>query len=275
VEKENSMTPQRTATVIIGIAVGFFVLMAFVGAILVKHGINRFLARSSAGHGEPVMVRNAPPGRGRAVVPVLPASIPALEPPDVDLGVWTPRQHGCNLVQTGTLLHIWGVNDEDGWAAENGVAGVAEYPVEDFEVSADWKLPQFRGPGLPRVYLKARASNSDYVGIQYQPKANYYVMQRWTTNGQEFGQPTLRKIGDEATTFHKLRLQYQAATHQTTGWVDDKKIGTLTYELTGSVRFVLVAGTDVKGHELDLYFDHITVLIGGKTIVLGKSETAP
>jgi hypothetical protein len=85
----------------------------------------------------------------------------------------------------------------------------------------------------------------------------------------------VRKIGDEATAFHKLRLKYEAATHQTTGWVDDRKIGTLNYELTGSVRFVLVAGTDVKGHEIDLYFDRMTIVIGGKTIVMGAAEGVP
>jgi len=202
------------------------------------------------------------PTRGHATTPYEPAK---------GLVGWTARQNGCNVVQKGTEVHIFGVNDDDGWDKENGVTSVAEFPVGDFEASVDMKMPKFDGPGKPRVYLKIQASNTDYVGIQYVPEYKYYLVQRWTAASNQMGR-TVRDFGDEATTYHRMNLKYDAATHVTTATVDDKLIGTVTYELTGAVHMVLAAGQDYKGHDIDIYYDRPTLSIGGKTYELGTAE---
>jgi hypothetical protein len=59
-----------------------------------------------------------------------------------------------------------------------------------------------------------------------------------------------------------MKLQYDDATSTASGWVDDRYIGKINYPLDGTIKFEVVANTDVKGMQIDVLFDHLTVTKG-------------
>jgi hypothetical protein len=200
---------------------------------------------------------------------------PAAAQAATELVDWTPSHNGCEVELTGTKIHISGTNDADGWGHENCVTGNSEYPVQDFEISTDFMVPKFKGPGMATVILRARESNFSQVTLQYYVQGNRYMLRWWTNSGEAFAQTQLKKFGDEETTYHRMRLKYEAATHKATGWIDDKLVGTIDFELKSNVRFVLGASTEKKGNDIDLYFEHTTLSLGGNTAAPESPESAP
>jgi hypothetical protein len=243
---------QITIAVLLGMAV---VLLGFIaGHLLMSHEV----PAPAAGPAVVTATPSANPDAAKPAEPLPPAPAMATR--------WTPQQNGCTIEQTGTKFHITGINDQDGWDHWNGTTTADEYPEGDFEVSADFMVPTFKGTGNALVYLRAKTANNNQLGILYQPRAGTYQLQGWLGDSSKFSQPRLAKFGDEATAFHRLRLQYDAATQIATGWADEKQIGTLKYEMHGKIQFEMVTNTDKKGNEIDIYFDHFELLIAGKSV---------
>jgi hypothetical protein len=281
------MHSQKANSVLIGLACVVIVVVTFVVGFLLMRDDGGAVAPPTAKGGDAatataVAAANDTPGRGgpRATAPTpmiaAPASRnPAPAPVAVELTDWTPLKHGCDVEMTGTKIHVSGTNDVDGWGKENGVTGSAEYPVQDFEISTDFLVPKFKGPGAATVILQARESNFSQVNLQYYLQGNAYMLRWWTNSGEAYAKSQLRKFGDEATAYHRMRLKYDAAKHQATGWMDDKLVGTLDFEFKSNVRFVMGASTDKKGTDIDLYFDRTTLFLGGNTAVPDPMEKTP
>ena len=87
--------------------------------------------------------------------------------------------------------------------------------------------------------------------------------------GNKFSRSRLGKVGDEATAFHRMRLQYDASTQTAKGWLDDVQIGTLNYPMSGRIQFELVTNTDKKDNEIDVYYERFELLIGSKLAAPG------
>ena len=177
---------------------------------------------------------------------------------------WTPAKSGCEVEQTGTKIHISGTNTADGWGRENVVTSSTDYPVQDFEISTDFMMPQFHGPSMGTVILRAKESNFNQVTLQYYVQGNMYMLRWWTNSGEAFARTQLPKFGDEATAYHRLRLKYDAATHQATGWADDKQVGTVDFELRSNLQFVVGVSTEKKGNDIDVTFDHTKLTLAAR-----------
>jgi RNA polymerase sigma factor (sigma-70 family) len=243
----------------------------------------------------------APPGGSAAVTPVVsPASDRAMpaETKLEDPTSWIPQVNGCAVEQTGTKLRIRGTNNIDGWGHGNGVVSTKILPEGDFYACIDFMVPRFqegaavaanppaggRGTagstsGQALVYLRAKSTTGNMVAILYQPKGGTYQVQGWSTPNNVFSQPQLKKVGDEDTVYHRLKLKYEAATKTAAGWVDDRFIGSIQYAMSGAITFELLGNTEKKGMEIDLCFDNYTVssdISGAPTIpgAPGRPESA-
>jgi hypothetical protein len=209
---------------------------------------------------------------GAAPAPLTPAPDPA-PTGKVDELVWTKLENGCVVNQNGTELHINGTTNQDGYNHWNGVQSVTEYPEGDFTVSADIKVPQFTGPGgNPLVYLRAagpsNSGDNNAIGLYLVPTIGYRV-QAWTD--PQIQSTWRTRFGDEKTVYHRITLQYEVATQIATGWVDDKKIGTIKAPLSGKLHFQLVANTDKAGMQIDLHYDRFKYSPG----LLGPGPATP
>jgi len=179
---------------------------------------------------------------------------------------WIPQLNGCVFEQNSSQIHIFGTTNQDGFGHGNSVASAKSLPKGDFFASVDFMVPQFREGGAAPggnalVYLRARCATTNVVAILFQPNAGTYQLQGWNPApvANVFSQPGVRKIGDENTQFHRMKLKYTAATGIASGWIDDQYIGSLTYPLNGDITFELLANTDRQGMDIDLYFDHFSV----------------
>jgi hypothetical protein len=282
------MPAQKVPTVLLGLACVAIVLVTFI--------VGYVLMRDTGGAG-------APPAAGGAAVTTAPvaavtnearapkvtvsvpaiaapapanpaAAKPASAPAAVELVEWNPSHHGCEVELTGAKIHISGTNDADGWGQENCVTGSTDYAVQDFDISTDFMMPKFKGPGNATVILRARESNFSQVTLQYYVQGNTYMLRWWTNSGEAYARTQLPKFGDETTAYHRMRLKYEAATHKSTGWIDDKVVGTVNFEFKSNVRFVVGAATDKHGNDIDLYFDHTTLSLGGNTAAADSPEMA-
>jgi hypothetical protein len=274
------MTAQQTQRALMGLMGVLIIVLAYiVGALLMRDGRHPVAPPPPEARAESV----AEPRVANATGPVTPEAMPAGEAraasrrtaaivmsPPVELTAWTVLQHGCDVEQTDRTVHIRGLNDADGWNRENGVEGT-EYPVQDFDASMDFMVPQAKGDGWASVILRARESDYSQVTLHFDIRGGWYFMQRWSKSGSENSQAHLKKFGDEARTFHRMRLKYEAATHQTTGYVDGNPVATIDFEFRSPVRFVLALTTDKKGNDVDLCIDHATLSLGGKTIEFGST----
>jgi hypothetical protein len=230
--------------------VGLLGTLVLLGAFIVGYIVMHPDATPSA--------REEPP----AVVPTTATPAPGAEIlKTVSPGTWDPFLNGCRVELEGTRLHIWGTNTQDSWS-NNGAKGTAEFPIQDFDVSADFIAPVFNGTGGALVVLRALMDIGDGIGIQYQRGGGYVLMQS-SPGAQKLGPLTLRKFGDEETNYHRLRLKYVAATHEATAWVDDQSMGSINHELVGKVRFVMTTRTEKKDNQIDVYFDHFRLTMGG------------
>jgi hypothetical protein len=272
--KGETMTPQKTQTLLVGVICVLGALLAFVLGILAVSGDHHPAAPSvSEGSSEPApgAVASVPPDPVTPpAAPEGPAAAPPQMSPAVALVDWTPLRNGCEVEVTGTRIHVFGVNSVDGWGNENGVTGRAEYPPQDFEVSTDFMLPRYEGPGTAEVILMVRERDFRQVTLQFKRGAGYQF--RWWTKTEQ-GNPRggLPEFGDEAKAYHRLRIKYEAATRRATSWADDKLVDTLDFEFKSNVRFVLAASGDKKGNNIDLYFERATLSIGNKMVRPGST----
>lgn len=285
------MPAQKMPTILLGLACVAIVLVTFIVGYVLMRDTGGTVAPPAAG-GAAVTTAPAvavaietprptvvvPPSAKVAPAPahtVPPTANPTTMPAAVEITEWNPSHQGCDVEVTGTKIHIFGTNDADGLGHENCVNGSTEYPVQDFEIATDFMVPKFNGSGTATVILRPRESNFSQVTLQYDVKARSYMMFWWDHSGYAYSRTRLPAFGDEATAFHRMRLKYEAATHTSTGWIDDKKVGTIDFEFKSDVRFVVGAATDQKGNDIDLYFDHTTLSLGGNTVVAGEAEVAP
>jgi beta-lactamase regulating signal transducer with metallopeptidase domain len=194
---------------------------------------------------------------------------------------WVPKVNGCLIEQTGSRIHIAGVNNIDGWGHGNGISYAKALPEGDFYACVDFMVPVFqdkdsttpgsdpfsgsggRGNGTGArvnalVYLRAHSSTGRMLAILYQPNGGTYQVQGWGSPNT-FSQPPLPKIGDEDRVFHRLKLKYSAASKTAAGWVDDQFIGSLDYSMSGTVTFELLANTDKQGVQIDLLFNNLSI----------------
>jgi hypothetical protein len=175
---------------------------------------------------------------------------------------WVPKSNGCLIEQTGSKIHIVGTNNIDGSGNGNGITSTRFLPAGNFYATVDFMVPRFSGSGNMFIYLRAKSTtdNGKMVAILYQPSAGTYQIQGWGVDGatNTFNQLPLRNIGDEDKVFHRMKLKYDAAAKIVSGWVDDKFIGTLNYTLTDPVKFELLADTDRKGMQIDLFLDNLS-----------------
>ena len=172
---------------------------------------------------------------------------------------WVPQIYGCLIEQTGSKIHIVGTTNMEGWGHNNGIATTKVLPEGDFYACVDFMVPRFSGPGNTLVYLRATSTtdNGGLVAILFQPNGGYRI-QGWGENGNIFG-GMLRNFGDEDKAYHRMKLKYDAVAKTAFGWVDDKSIGYLNYPMTGPVKFELLANTETKGMQIDLFFDNLSI----------------
>ena len=180
----------------------------------------------------------------------------ALAGQKVDLTKWLITKNGCDVDQDGEKIHIAGTNSTDGWANHNAVTTRGTYPLQDFEVSTDFQVSKLQGSGKATVILRAQEADLSQVTLQYYAEGHCYVVRWWTNHGEAFAQTQLKEFGDEATKVHHMLLRYDATTHDATGYVDDKKVGTVNFEFKGDLQFVMGVSTDKKGYAMDVTFDH-------------------
>lgn len=155
---------------------------------------------------------------------------------------WIEESNG-ELRFHGTTVHSgWGVG---GWGAR-----VGSFPEGDFEVSADFRIPQFDGPGTRLIYLQARSWDQT-VGIFYSYGFGYRV-QTWNPRG--FSE-WLYPFGNERTTFHRMKLTYDAATETVAGYVDDIFVGSLSAPMDGDLAFTIGPATETQGMVIDARYD--------------------
>ena len=245
---EKFLTEQLYKRVMVGMACAAMVVLSF--------GVGVLIMRTQPATPQGPQVAN---GAGVASGIGTPAAAVAVAD-QVAVQFWSPVAGGCKAVQTGTQFRITGTSLKDGWY-NNGVATGLEFPKRDFTAAVVFKAPKFSGPGQHCVYLRANSSFGDHVGILCRLETGQYRVQAWTTP-QKFSS-TLEAFGDEAGTFHRMKLQYEAATQTATGWVDERRIGSLTAALSGRLNFDLIAATDKAGVEIDLVFDHFTLVMPG------------
>ena len=80
-------------------------------------------------------------------------------------------------------------------------------------------------------------------------------MQKWNPNTFAGRLPA---FGDEATQFHHLKMQYEASSKTATGWVDDKKIGSIEVPMWGSLTYWMGANTDSLEAPIDMTFKNFS-----------------
>jgi serine/threonine protein kinase len=179
--------------------------------------------------------------------------------------IWENFENGCSITKDGGLFHIAGTTTAGGWGHTNGIRSTTTFADGDFLVGVDFKQPRFLGNGHSLTYLRVSSEDGNTVGLLYQPGS--YQLQRWTPRGFAGGIPN---FGDEGTTFHRLTLKYDAAAQSLSGWVDTRFVGTINATLAGKRKVWLDANADTVGSQIDVTFDHLTILVG--TPATGSTE---
>ena len=117
---------------------------------------------------------------------------------------WNIGQNGCTIKEIGGDLRIQGTTVQSGWGHVNGLYTDYDFPGGNFDVAVDFSVPQFSGLGTRLIYLQAKGSTSDTVGLFYSYD-NGYRVQTWVPS--QFS-TWLNPFGDEGSTFHRMRLVY-------------------------------------------------------------------
>lgn len=171
--------------------------------------------------------------------------------------VWSVEKDGCMVEQVEGALHVHGTTTEGNWK-RIGVSTGYVFPEGSFTASVDFKVPKFRGQGVPLIYLFADSPGGK-VGIFYDyPYGHGYCVQALTTPAR-FSR-WLFPFGNERTTYHRMKLTYDHMTETATGYVDDQIIGTVKAPMSKNVKFQLCVSTDAPRMQVDVFFDNFAAV---------------
>ncbi|MCF7944255.1 MAG: leucine-rich repeat domain-containing protein [Spirochaetia bacterium] len=169
---------------------------------------------------------------------------------------WSVYQNGCDIFVEDSELKIQGTTERSGWGDGNGIVTYRFIPEGSFEVSVDFRVHQYDGDSPRLVYLQAHSDMGDTVGLFFADGYGYRV-QTWEPSQVS---NWLAAFGDEASTFHTMKLIYDSSSHSLTGYVDDTEVGSLDIEINGNISFSVSAATDKAGTQIDLRFDNFSAL---------------
>jgi len=176
---------------------------------------------------------------------------------------WHTFQNGCNVSETAGQLRIQGTTVQSGWGFGSGIRTDRDFLGGNFDVSADFSVPQFSGPGTRLIYLQAESSLG-MVGLFYSV-GSFYRVQTW--NPSQFSS-TLPAFGDEDTAFHRMRLAYDSQQSLLTGYIDNSLIGSLAVQMSGNIGFTLQAVSETSGMVIDTRFDNFSLAPEPATLLL-------
>lgn len=166
--------------------------------------------------------------------------------------VWIKKINGCAVEAVDGELRIHGTAAEGGWGKSNGVKTEKMTDREDFDISVDFKVPQFEARGSRLIYLGGGGPPSQNVAMFYSVGFGYRV-QTWEPRAFS---DWLLPFGDEDKAFHRMRLVFNAEDNTATGYVDDQKVGSLVVKEAGNLELGFTAATEAKGAEIDVRFDN-------------------
>jgi hypothetical protein len=167
---------------------------------------------------------------------------------------WVKESHG-ELRFHGTAVH-------KGWGEADLGVHVGSFPEGDFEVSVDFRVPQFDGSGTRLIYLQAHSRDPAFnkeqtIGIVYSYDIGYRV-QNW--DPLQFSE-WLYPLGNERTTFHRMKLAYSSTTEIVKGYIDDTFIGSLGAPMHKNITFTLGPDTETRGTVIDARCDNFDARI--------------
>jgi hypothetical protein len=181
---------------------------------------------------------------------------------------WNVGQDGW-VTEAGGELRIQGTTAVNDWQGY-GMSIPTDITGGSFDASVDFTMPQFSGYAHKLVYLGAKGSTSDEVGLFYSHAAGYRV-QTWTPS--QFS-TWLYPFGDETSAFHRMRLMYDADAELLKGYVDDAYVGELSIQITGDISFSLHVVTSGPDMEIDVRYDNFQVIPEPATMALMGLFTA-
>lgn len=168
---------------------------------------------------------------------------------------WRMFSNGCSVVEADGVLSIQGTTEVEGWGNGNGLESEHFWREGDFDVAVDFMAPEFSGQGTRLVYLTAQGDQSEQVGLFYSYDIGYRV-QTWEP--RQFSD-WLQPFGDEDSTYHRMRLTYDAVSEALTGYVDDSLVGSLNIQMGGDVRFAIHTASETVDMTIDAQFDNFMV----------------
>lgn len=168
---------------------------------------------------------------------------------------WSMFSNGCSVVESDGVLSIQGTTVVEGWGNGNGLESDHFWPEGSFDVSVDFMAPEFSGRGTKLVYLMAKGSESESVGLFYSYDIGYRV-QSWEP--RQFSE-WLEPFGDERSAYHTMRLVYDADSATLIGYVDDSLVGSLNIQMGGDVSFTLQTASESVDMTIDARFDNFIV----------------
>jgi len=163
---------------------------------------------------------------------------------------WQLVSHGCRVAETNGEIRIVGTTDTGHWWPNE--IGMSGFPGGSFNASVDVSIPMFSGDGTKLVYLHVQDYQGDEYGLCYVNQA-YYAVQVWDPRQFSEGIPS---FGDEAETWHTMRLVYDDSAETLTGFVDELDIGSLHVKMNGKMKISLRVTTSDEDVDVDVRFDN-------------------
>ncbi|MFQ5796030.1 MAG: hypothetical protein ACE5JP_13410 [Candidatus Bipolaricaulia bacterium] len=136
---------------------------------------------------------------------------------------------GIHISESFGTLSVSGISTQPGWSF-NGISS-HQFLRQNVEVSVEFKkawpptFPEELNVAIAQLFLES-SDRGRAFGVGY-----YYHEQGYRTSWKRSGDPfvytdeLLPGFGNEVTSFHTLKIKYNATTDRVEGYVDDRLIG--------------------------------------------------
>lgn len=172
--------------------------------------------------------------------------------------IWEVQQGELAIEEINGEIRFRGTTIRGDWDHGSKFETIT-FPEGDFEVEVDFRIPTFSGSGFRLVSLNAHSSGwNQTVSIFYSAENFYRVMSH---NPRQFSN-WLPLFGDEATSFHRMKLTYDSAMETFRGYVDGIFVGSLKAKMSGRVSFYFFPTTEKARVSVDARFDNFSLRVG-------------